>query len=683
MQRQSEYKAMKIFEINSIRKKLLLIIMSICLAALIVSSVIFNLWNYFSVRNNMIRNFQAQAEMTANNCVAAILFDDAMSAEEVLKSYNVVPSVLNCCIYDISGKHFASYLREGYAGHKEIALQSSGYLLDDGQLIIFEPIILEGEKLGTVVIKSDLEPLKENVKATTLIILAITIIATLSAYLLASPLQRIISRPILALAELARHVYQKRDYSQRAENVSEDEIGTLVDAFNLMLDEIQQEMDERIKAQVELMKHRDHLEEIVNERTGELKNANHQLELAVEKANLMANQADQANKTKSEFLANMSHEIRTPMNAIIGFSELLAEEELTAQQQTFLNTILNSGRSLLQLINDILDFSKIEAGRLQTEIIQCNMHKFLGDIDSFLRPIAAEKGLDFNILQCGDLPAVFYTDPVRVRQCLVNLVGNAIKFTEKGHVYINISTERHDREDYVRFDVEDTGIGIPEDKQSRIFEAFTQADGSTTRKFGGTGLGLSITKQLTALLGGKIFVKSKVGEGTVFTILLPAGINLEDIETINYNIMDTLIEDEKAHKPKQKDDVTYSAKILVAEDAIANQSLIRILLERLGHKVVIVENGEQVIAAIEKEPFDLILMDMMMPVMNGYDAAKKLRAAGCSLPIIALTANAMKDDDKKCFEAGCDQYISKPIDRKRLMELLDEFLRTPQEQAES
>lgn len=667
---------MKIFAINSIRKKLLLIIMGICLAALILSGTVFNIWSYFLLRNNMVRTFRTQAEMTANNCSAAIVFDDAKSAEEVLSTYKAEPSILNCCIYDAKGNHFASYLREGYTGHKIIHLQTSGYLIDDGHLIIFEPILLQNEKVGTVVLVSDLEPLIANVRTNSLIILSITLVVFLATYLLATRLQRIISKPVLALADLAKHVYQKRDYSQRAKNASDDEIGTLVDAFNAMLDEIQQEMDERIKAQVELINHRDHLEEIVNDRTAELKSTNHQLEITVEKANLMAKQADQANKFKSEFLANMSHEIRTPMNAIIGFSELLSEEDLTEQQHSFLNTILNSGKSLLQLINDILDFSKIEAGRLQTEIIECKMQEFLGDINSFLRPLALEKGLDFNLLQCGELPAIFFTDPVRVRQCLVNLVGNAIKFTAQGHVYINVSTERHHEKDCIRFDVENTGIGIPEEKQKSIFEAFTQADGSTTRKFGGTGLGLSITKQLTELLGGKITLKSKDGEGTTFTIMLPAGVKLEESEMINtYNIMDDLIQKthEKPTKPKETNG--YSAKILVAEDAVANQALIRILLERLGHEVVIVENGAEAIETLEKQTFDLVLMDMMMPVMNGYDATRKLRAAGCDLPIIALTANAMKEDDKKCFDAGCNGYLSKPIDRKQLQALLDHYLK--------
>ena len=665
---------MKLFAVNTIRKKLILVIMSICLAVLLVSGITFSLWSHFSFRGNMIRNLRVQAEMTANNCSATLLFDDPKSAEETLNSYVAEPSVLNCSIYNAEKQLFSSYIREGFTEHLDIQLQDSGYMLEDGRLVVFEPIMLDGEQVGTVALVSNLEPLNANFRTNSLIVLAITVMASLGGYLLATRLQRIISKPILSLADLSTHVYQKRDYSQRAEKISNDEIGTLIDAFNLMLDEIQQEMEERVKAQMELMKHRDHLEETVNERTSELKSTNRQLELTVERANLMAKQANEANKAKSEFLANMSHEIRTPMNAIIGFSELLAEEDLTEQQRTFLSTVLVSGKSLLQLINDILDFSKIEAGRLQTEIIECNTQQFLGDVNSFLRPLALEKNLKFDILQCGDLPSIFYTDPVRVRQCLVNLVGNAIKFTDKGHVFINVSTEQHHDKDYVRFDVEDTGIGIPEEKQRTIFEAFTQADGSTTRKFGGTGLGLTITKQLTELLGGTISVKSDPGKGSVFTTLLPAGVKLDEIDSINaYNIMnDLLTEPEDANEPIEG----RTGKILVAEDAQANQALIRVLLGRLGHEVVIVENGKEAVEAIENdESYDLVFMDMMMPVMSGYDATKKLRARGCDLPIIALTANAMKGDDQKCYEAGCIEYITKPIDRDRLQELLVKYLK--------
>ncbi|MHC4551628.1 MAG: ATP-binding protein [Planctomycetota bacterium] len=669
-------KQMRLPTVNTIRQKLMLIIMSICITALMLTGITFSIWSHLSFRENMVHNTQSLAKMTANNCAAALLFDDEISAGEVLKSYRTQPSIIKCCIFDASGNRFSTYLRndqEKCPPVQKVARVAS-YNFSDGNLTVVYPIMLDNEQVGTVVLRSDLEHLKANFRTNGLIVLGIIVIASTPGYILARNLQKIISNPILELASLSKHVSQKRDYSKRAVKGRDDEIGLLVDAFNQMLDEIQTEMDERVKAQMELTTHRDHLEEIVNERTAELKSTNRQLEMMVEKANLMAKQADDANQAKSEFLANMSHEIRTPMNAIIGFSELLADEDLTEQQQSFLSTVLNSGRSLLQLINDILDFSKIEAGRLETEIIECNTEQFLGDMGSFLRPLAIEKGLDFNILQCSELPAFFYTDPVRVRQCLINLVSNAIKFTADGHVFVNVCTERQEDEDCIRFDVEDTGIGIPEEQQKNIFEAFTQADGSTTRKYGGTGLGLTITQQLTELLGGTISLQSTPGGGSTFTIIVPMGVQLDQTATINkYNVIEDIVETPKSNTADEPDQ-PEGARVLVAEDAPANQTLIRILLERLGHTVRIVENGAEAVNAVEQDNYDIILMDIMMPVMNGYEAVKQLRSNGCDLPIIALTANAMKGDDQKCCEAGCDGYLPKPINRDTLVELLESYL---------
>ncbi len=228
-------------------------------------------------------------------------------------------------------------------------------------------------------------------------------------------------------------------------------------------------------------------------------------------------------EAKNQFLANMSHEIRTPMNAIIGFSDLLTMEELTEDQLDYVNTIRNSSEHLLGLINDILDFSKIEAGRMKVERIECSLKKILDNIHAMANLKAKEKGIEFAVHACQDYPETLRTDPSRLSQCLINLVNNAVKFTEEGHVYLNVSLEQRNRGQFVRFDVEDTGIGIPEDKQEKIFESFTQADGSTTRKYGGTGLGLAITKQFSHLLGGELSLSSREGKGSVFTLTIPIG----------------------------------------------------------------------------------------------------------------------------------------------------------------
>ncbi len=423
----------------------------------------------------------------------------------------------------------------------------------------------------------------------------------------------------------------------------------------------------------------------LKEALAEVESVNKQLESSIEKANLMAQEAAMANQAKSEFLANMSHEIRTPMNAIIGFAEVLSQEEMSEEHAQYVQTILTSANALLDLINDILDFSKIEAGKLETEIVDASLGEILHNIDSLMRPMAMQKDLQFQILQCDQLPDQIKTDPTRLRQCLINLINNAVKFTDSGHVYLNVSTEKIDSESFIRFDVEDTGIGIPPEKQDQIFESFSQADNSTTRKFGGTGLGLAITKKLTELLGGEISLKSRQHKGSVFTILLPlkeesqAKLDFDKYQCIQYVNDDSHNQpDSSDNNPDTKDNTSdkkvKKKRILVAEDNPSNKKLIELLLKKMGLQTLIVENGKLAVEAAQKEEFAIILMDMQMPEMNGYQAVAKIRKDGIQTPIIALTAHAMKGDRQKCINAGCTDYLQKPIEKAMLQDILDKYM---------
>ncbi|MHC5061804.1 MAG: response regulator [Planctomycetota bacterium] len=377
--------------------------------------------------------------------------------------------------------------------------------------------------------------------------------------------------------------------------------------------------------------------------------------------------AEAANIAKSRFLANMSHEIRTPMNAIIGFSNLLTDEELTVEQREYAGLIQKAGKSLLTLIDDILDYSRIEAGKLEVQFEDCSLKKLLEDIDSTMRLLADEKSLEFEIIHDERLPLMINTDYGRVHQCLLNLVHNAIKFTEQGHVHLKTSSLNKNGKSFIRFDVEDTGIGIAEDEQISIFASFTQANEADTRLYGGTGLGLAITKQLAKLLGGEITLTSRQYEGSTFTLLIPTGADSKSQPAFG--------KAEIADKPSSVNETAaLSGKVLVAEDIKESRTLMTAILEPLGLEVTLAEDGSQAIEMARRQTFDLILMDIHMPGLDGLEVVKTLRDEQVATPVVAQTAYAMIGDREKCLQAGCDDYLAKPIDRKELLKILNKYL---------
>jgi len=384
--------------------------------------------------------------------------------------------------------------------------------------------------------------------------------------------------------------------------------------------------------------------------------------------------AETANKSKSEFLANMSHEIRTPMNAILGFTELLKRGHGRTNEREVrrhLDTIHSSGKHLLELINDILDLSKVEAGRMEVERIDCEPHRIIREVVKVLGVRARDKGIGLEFSAESAVPAVIQSDPSRLRQIVTNLVGNAIKFTEQGAVRVVIRASGSMAVPQYEIDVIDSGIGIPADKLDGIFEAFVQADSSVTRRFGGTGLGLAISRRFARALGGDIVVRSEPGVGSTFAVTLDAGplAGVHMLEPTEACQLDVDVADEGYARWEFP-----SARILVVDDGAENRELVKLVLEENGLTVDEAENGQVAVDKAAVTRYDVILMDMSMPVMDGYTATRTLRQKGLKVPIFALTAHAMKGFEKEVLEAGCTGYVTKPIDIDVLLGALAEKL---------
>ncbi len=458
--------------------------------------------------------------------------------------------------------------------------------------------------------------------------------------------------PVNALSDVIRQVKAGNEHA-RFKSSSQDELAELGFAFNDMIDTINQ--------------HRFHLEELVSKRTAELIQVNDQMRIYTCELEVAKKEAECANKAKSEFLANMSHEIRTPMNAILGFSEILLGKASDDQQKHYLKTILSSGETLLALINDILDLSKIEAGKLELEYEPVNVRRIIREIAQMFQQRLHKKGIEMKTDVSDTLPQRLILDEIRIRQILINLIGNAIKFTSEGYVKISAKCKMQSAKPeslVLYFEVSDTGIGIPEDQQARIFESFHQQEGQSTRQYGGTGLGLTITKRLTEMMNGVISVRSEVGKGSTFHIEFSDVEIAEQTETSEDEAMFANI------------GVRFDpATVLIVDDIRNNRELVKGYLENTGLNLIEADSGDMALYILEHQIPDLVFMDLRMPGRDGYETTEAIRQhhALRTMPVVALTASAMKDAEARILSLF-DGYLRKPVSRISLIEELKKFL---------
>jgi two-component system, sensor histidine kinase len=496
----------KIIQNLSLSRKIKGIIVVSTTLALILSSCAFLWLAWVSLRDSLKTDAIGLAEAIGSNCTAALLFNDSASAQEILTAFASDPRIMQAALYKKNNSVLAQYQRKDPAvDMKAPPSQSAAAFFQKESLIVFRDITMDKEWLGRIYIRISLDSLFSLFSTIALSIAAITISILLITYFVASRLQALISKPVLDLAQTVKSISKEKNFYIRASKTAQDEVGDLIDGFNEMLEQIQ-ERDEAL--------HR-HSESLIL-RTEEVSAINTQLSVAKENA-------EQASKAKSEFLAKMSHEFRTPLNAIIGYSELLKDEMEGTQEINYLpdlDRIHTAARHLLALISDILDISKIEAGRMDLHVEIFDVQQIIDEVLSTMRDMVEKNGNQLTVKYENDL-GLMMNDPVKLRQILLNLIGNAGKFTQNGQVELHAFRFTEEESNWLCFRVKDTGIGISPEDQKKLFTTFTQADGSTTRKYGGTGLGLAITQRFVQMMGGQITVESTPGKGSTFELRLP------------------------------------------------------------------------------------------------------------------------------------------------------------------
>ncbi|MCU1268779.1 MAG: Cache sensor hybrid histidine kinase [Acidobacteriaceae bacterium] len=646
------------FQDLSIKRKLILMTMLTSSIALLLSSVSFLIYDLISFRNLLTHDLATQAQIIGYNSAAAMAFKDEPAATATLSALTAKSDIVSAALYSPNGQMFAHYFRDKQTLPNAVPICSpeNSYRFEGQFLEVCHEVTLNGDRVGTLLLQSDMSQWSMRARRYATICLVFALVSVFFAFLVSSKLQKVISGPIMHLEDTMKMVSANKNYEVRAVKSYSDEIGSLIDGFNAMLSDIQQRDGALRGANDELQTRTLELEEEVSQRKQaqeELLNAKHV--------------AEEASRAKSTFLANMSHELRTPLNAIIGYSEMLEEEARDSEKAEDirdLQKIQFAGKHLLSLINDVLDLSKIEAGKMPLHLETFDVRPMVSEIITTLQP-AIEKNKNTLRVRVADEVSAMRADVTKVRQILFNLLSNACKFTDHGTIGLDVDRKLEGGQDWIRFQVSDTGIGIAAKQRDNLFKEFAQADTSIARKYGGTGLGLAISYKFVQLMKGRIGVESELGKGATFTAELPVNVRTETADSPR---PDGASDSPAAASPTKTDRDT----ILVIDDDAAVRELMSRFLSKLDLNVVSARSGEEGLRLAAQLHPVIITLDVVMPERDGWSVLNQLKADPelSEIPVIMVT---IVDNEAMGINLGASNYLVKPVHRERLADLIEQY----------